>query len=322
LQPLSARRRRLLILLTLVGMAAYVGFALAVDAAPIRDGVARLGVGGCAAVLGLSLFNYGARFWRWAAYLRRLQLQVPPGRHLLYYVGGFALTVSPGKAGEALRSIYLHPHGVPWSASFAALLAERLMDVLAMVVLALLLVASLASTGPAVAAIGIAFVAITFLSGHPGLPRLLLRGAGFGHAVWRQLLRGAASTFESSAVLLQARVVAPALALGVVAWGAEGYGLYLIAQGLGLPLDPLTATGIYAVAVLGGVASFFLPGGLGGMEAAMIALLMVAGATVSTAFAIAVLCRIATLWFAVVLGILALVWLELLDWKAPAKDGV
>ena len=62
-----------------------------------------------------------------------------------------------------------------------------------------------------------------------------------------------------------------------------------------------TGIGIYAIAVLAGVLSF-LPGGLGSTEAVMGVLLVAFGADGSAAVAITLLCRVATLWFAVALG--------------------
>jgi uncharacterized protein (TIRG00374 family) len=50
----------------------------------------------------------------------------------------------------------------------------------------------------------------------------------------------------------------------------------------------------------------FLPGGLGGTEASMVALLMLNNVAQSQAVAATVLIRLATLWFAVALGVIAL----------------
>jgi uncharacterized protein (TIRG00374 family) len=69
-------------------------------------------------------------------------------------------------------------------------------------------------------------------------------------------------------------------------------------------LDLLAGIGIYGVAVLIGGLSF-LPGGLGSTEAVMTTLLTIRGYTVSQALAITLTCRLVTLWFAVILGWLA-----------------
>jgi uncharacterized protein (TIRG00374 family) len=50
----------------------------------------------------------------------------------------------------------------------------------------------------------------------------------------------------------------------------------------------------------------FLPGGLGGAEAVMISLLVLQGMTTPAAVAATVFIRLATLWFAVCLGLIAL----------------
>ncbi len=49
-----------------------------------------------------------------------------------------------------------------------------------------------------------------------------------------------------------------------------------------------------------------LPGGLGGAEATLIALLCLWGLTLSTAVAATLLINVATLWLAVLLGVIAL----------------
>lgn len=78
--------------------------------------------------------------------------------------------------------------------------------------------------------------------------------------------------------------------------------MYLIADSLRIGISLATGVGIYAIAVLAAGALSFLPGGLGGTEAVMGVLLIAFGTDSATAVAITLLCRIATLWFAVALG--------------------
>jgi uncharacterized protein (TIRG00374 family) len=90
-----------------------------------------------------------------------------------------------------------------------------------------------------------------------------------------------------------------------VSWGAEGCGLYVITQSLDLPVSLPHAVGIYALAMLGGAASL-VPGGLGGAEAVMAGLLAASGAGLPEAVAATLICRAATLWFAILLGMIAM----------------
>jgi len=99
------------------------------------------------------------------------------------------------------------------------------------------------------------------------------------------------------------------IALGLVAWGAEGMAFYYIMHVLGSDLSIPTALFIYAFSMLVGALSF-LPGGLGGAEATMVALLMLNNIPQPQAVAATVLIRLATLWFAVALGVFALTMAE------------
>ena len=112
-RPLYLERRlRQVALVAALAVIAYLGLAVFSDAAAMRDGLQRLGPGQWLALLGLSLLNYALRFLRWHGYLRALGARVGLGRDLLIYVAGFAFTVTPGKAGEAVRSVYLLPGGL------------------------------------------------------------------------------------------------------------------------------------------------------------------------------------------------------------------
>lgn len=290
-------------------MAVYIGLAVLSDSAAIVAALKGLGFAGVGAVLGLSLFNYLVRFLRWHVLLARLGRSVPFGRHALYYLAGFAFTVSPGKAGEAVRSIYLREHEVPYSESLALAFVERLLDVLAIAILASLILLSDPRYGLAVL-IGIGSILMLVVLIRSGLMHRLpwpRRPATWLRAAQNQLQ----GLLQSIAALLNPSWLVLGVLAGLLAWAAEGWGLYLLAEGLEVSVSPLAAIGIYSIAVLAGAAAFFMPGGIGGTEAVMAALLVQHGVPLGAAVAITLLCRLATLWFAVALGFAALALMAL-----------
>lgn len=303
-------RRRLLIVLAGLGMLAYMAAAIAADAQALTAALERLGRTGVALVLGLSLLNYLLRFERWARYLGALGHALPRAHHGCIYMAGFAFTVSPAKAGEAVRALYLRPLGVPYADSIAALFVERLLDLLAMALLSTLMLAGApGQRGLLVAVLGLAAASIWLLS-RPGLPPALdalakRQPGGIGAALARL-----AEGLHSAHRLLRPRMLFAGLAAGLIAWGAEGIGFGLILSGLDQPLGLPAATGVYALAVLAGGAAFFLPGGIGGMEMAMSALLLTQGVPLPAAIIATLVCRLATLWFAVAIGLVAAAVLE------------
>jgi uncharacterized membrane protein YbhN (UPF0104 family) len=104
-----------------------------------------------------------------------------------------------------------------------------------------------------------------------------------------------------------ARQPARWLLLTLAAWAAQGLAVALLCRAAGLDVPAWLAAGFYALAMVGGALSA-LPAGLGGTEALLVALLVGQGAAAGTAVAVMVLARLLTLWLAVALGLLALLY--------------
>lgn len=311
-------RRPLLIAIAGLGVAAYLAAALFADAQTLGSALRGLGLDGLGLVLGASLLNYALRFRRWAGYLAQLGHRVPDREHRLIYIAGFAFTVSPGKAGEAVRSLYLcDRHRVPYADSIAALFVERLLDVLAIAVLASLIVLHELRWWPLPVIALAAAAALIACLGRPALATGIERFANRRSGRIAAALQGVANLLRASRTLLLPRRLAGGLLLGLVAWGVEGLALYWICQSLGISLALPIAVGVYGMSVLAGGLAFFMPGGLGGMEVAMPALLVAQGALLTTAVIAMLLCRLATLWFAVLLGLIAAAWLEARQRRQP-----
>jgi hypothetical protein len=62
---------------------------------------------------------------------------VPWRPGLRIYLSGFALTTTPGKAGEMFRALLLRRLGVSVPTAFAAFISERLSDLIAVLLLTL-----------------------------------------------------------------------------------------------------------------------------------------------------------------------------------------
>ena len=58
-------------------------------------------------LLGLSLINYGFRGLRWHLFARRLGLPTKLIQDMRHFLGGFAMSVTPGRVGELIRMRWL-----------------------------------------------------------------------------------------------------------------------------------------------------------------------------------------------------------------------
>lgn len=303
---LKPQQLRALIWSIVLATLGYLGFSFWVGWQEVAHAAGRIGAIGLVIAVCLSLVNYVLRFVRWQFYLASLGHSVPWLHSLGIYIAGFALTTTPGKMGEMLRSVFLARSGVRYSKSIAAFFSERLSDLLAVMVLTLFGIASYPPGRPVVFALvaGAVFVLLVLHR-----PTLLDRVKQF---IDRRL-RGRVADFASGVVdvVLHSRQLyrwtplAWGLALGSVAWAAEAFAFHLMTQWLELGLVwPITFF-VYAFSMIIGAISF-LPGGLGSAELTMVTLLMLNRVEAPEAVALTVMIRVTTLWFAVLLGIIAL----------------
>lgn len=274
-----------------------------IDLTPLRQGWPAVLAAGV-----LSLFNYALRVVRWRMYLQRLGHVLPWGFVSLTFMAGFAFTLSPGKLGEMVRARYYQPKGIPLSAVTGAFFVERLLDLVVMILLAVAVLAELQAYR------SFLWVAIALVSG-------LLAGVALvpwsrvaqalAQAPHGRLLQAAQSItkmFVSARLFLSPGMLLTGLLIGAVAWGAEAVGLKLVADIIApVHMSIPAAMGIYAIAIIVGALSF-LPGGLGSTEAVMAALLVAHGYDMPQAILLTLICRLLTLWLAVLIGWIC-VWL-------------
>lgn len=259
----------------------------------------------------LVLLGYGIRYGRWRLLLAAVNQHPALATDGRIWMGSYAFTATPGKSGEAVRSLLLRQEcGVPVPPTLMALVVERLTDGTAVLLLLLVnLPLLLRWQVPLAVPIGIGVVAVIVgwlvlrspwakeqikQSVKRLLPRKLASAGGDGLAALRQLLR--------PGVLMQATVI------GAVAWSLEGVSLWLLLRGMGIDAVGIGGATIAhtAAGLLGALT--LLPGGLGSTEAGTVGLLALQGVGVAAATPATLLIRLMTLWFATALGVACLLW--------------
>lgn len=248
---------------------------------------------------GLCCLNYALRGWRWRLWMAHYGRHFGALQGLRLYLAGYAFTPTPGNVGEAVRGLMLARNPLDARQSLAIFGAERLADLLCLLLLCL----------PAAGWVyerGLAQAAPVWLVG------LLAGGALAAVLVLGLLIRFRDRLRQRLDWLRQAwdcLAVRPLVwfSLTLAAWAAQGLAVWLICREAGVALELLTAAGFYAAAMVAGALSA-LPAGLGGTEAVLTGLLVAHGAAPGAALAITVLTRVLTLWLAVAIGLLALLY--------------
>jgi glycosyltransferase 2 family protein len=311
------RLKRNLALALALGVAVYLILAVFSGFADLRRAFDGFNYALVPAILGLVLLSYVGRFFRWLYYLKILKVSVPLGINAAIFAAGLSMTISPGKLGEVLKSVFVRQaSGAPVARTAPAVVAERATD------------------GTGMVAWG--FLGVFALNLSPATMVVFLAVAAFGIAVLRSkrlsllaervlnklplLNRFAPHLHDfhaSSNELLGARPLVVGTSISFVSWGLECLGVYLCAVGLDADRPFLLVVFVFAVSSLVGVLSM-LPGGIGAVEAGLAGqFVAVAGLSVGIAVALTLLIRLATLWFATLIGILGLFAVRALLGDAP-----
>jgi uncharacterized protein (TIRG00374 family) len=313
---------RKIIIAALFGGLVFAGLALYGDVSKLRTAASGFSPKAVALGFALAACNYGLRIARWQYYLQCIDVSVPLGESAVVFLSGFVMSVTPGKVGEVFKSLLLYEsRGVSIARTAPIVIAERLTDLIALVLLTAL--GSLAfEHGPIVAAAGAGVVAVLLaVFAYRPLGEAILGMA----ERWKPLAKIAHKLREAYEALLTMLRPGP-LALGTLlafcAWGLECGALFVIAHGFpGVRLPWDAAVFAYSASTIVGALAM-LPGGLGVTEAGMTGLLQILGGnslSKEVATAATILVRLATLWFAVGIGLVALAIFRHQQRKAHAK---
>lgn len=285
---------RLIALIILLGVVVYIYLlGTSEDGIGLKEKISRLSINNLIIPITLSLTSYLLRFIRWRLILKQLGHNLAIKNDLICYLSGFALTMTPGKSGETIRSAFLLQARVPFQTSLSAFILERSFDLLVVGLLATLL------SIPPIITLLLFLSALTTLSfigtrladreqhTHKiNLPAFLLR-----------LL----NMLSRASIALKPKPIAAYSLLGCAAWGAQGFGFYYIVRLFTHDIAPLSAISTYCAGLFIGAASF-IPGGIGVTEGSLSWLLQAQGLDQNAAILSALISRGCTLWLAVAIG--------------------
>ena len=300
-----SRRWLWLLIAAVIGVAAL---SMIGDVRELGDRLAGFGWWALVAAFALALGNYVMRFARWQLYLRRQQVTVPVPSSAIVFGAGLSLSITPAKLGELVKSYLLREmHDVPAPKTAPIVVAERVTDLIALIVLAIIGVAAYGVDPTLVvvagALVGFGLVLLAWPTPTHALIDLVTRPRRLSR--FREPLH---ETLRGLGALCRPWPLALATLIAVPAWGLECIGFALICNAFpGVHVDLGLAMVIYAGTTIAGALSF-LPGGLGVTEGAMTVALVQGAARLdpSTAVAATLLTRLATLWFAVGIGVVLL----------------
>ena len=271
-------------------------------------------------ILALTTFNYFLRGVRFRYYLGQVGVSnITLWTSLRVFIGGFSLSLTPGKLGEFIRLLWLKNIANADPARTApTIIVDRVIDGLAMAILASIGALAYPQLWPLVAVVfGILMTGVVIIQIRPLALWILQLGEKLPFV--SRMMHHLRALYESTYELLRLKSFLVGLGIGLIVWAAQGVAFYFVLLGLGAaPSLNLMLLAIFTLsigAILGGLSS--LPGGLGATEASMTAILQAVGLTQGIAATATLVIRFFTLWFGVILGMLTVVvWRKMLFGKS------
>ncbi|MEN9938735.1 MAG: hypothetical protein RLZZ387_5314 [Chloroflexota bacterium] len=325
---MPANLRRSILISALLGLAVAIGLGLVSDIREVSQSFGAFQWSALTAIIGFTLLNYALRWLKWDYYLRAMDMGRGVSRwdSVLLFTSGMLMAVTPAKVGEVLKSALLKRiNGTPVSASAPIVLAERITDGLAMLLLMGVGLTLYEPARPAFAALVVLTVVGLLVLQSQGLVERIA-GIAARLPLGARVAPALMTAYGSTRKLLDWRILLPSTFISLISWFGECVAFYFVLQGLGVTGDPAwlltVATFVFAASTLFGLVSF-LPGGLGVSEASSTGLLvLLVPMAAGPATAATIIIRFCTLWFGVSLGAVALALFGRRHRTRPSDDAV
>jgi len=284
----------------------YAIFLMFSDFSEVYGNIKNFDISYLPIILALVPTGWFVLFIRWHLLLKNSDIELPLRKNLLIYLSGFALSVTPGKLGELLKSQIIKSNfGTPRTSTAPLILVERLYNLIGMISIASfgLLYFEISSYIIIISAILVVSGFITISS-----EKLFLKFIKKFEKI--KFISKLTIPLQNSYTIIRKSTRGPiviyATGLSVLAWMIELLAVYFVFLGFGIfDLSYFQIVQVYTASIFLGAASL-LPEGIGVVEGSLIGLLGTHGVEISTAPTLVIIIRILTLWYGVIIGLICL----------------
>ncbi len=295
------------IIFTIIAIGIYSIFLAFTDINLVYDQLSNFKVEFIPIILILIFTSWIVLFLRWVLLLKNYDVIIPLKDNFLIFFTGYAFAISPGKSGELIKSIILkEKFNVKRSTTVPIVLAERFYDIVGALIIALF---------------GIVFLGTDFLPILIGSAVILglIFTIVYSKFIFNLFLNifskiNFLSKFiepikDSQEILktsTKGKIAITSILLTILYRLIESLGVFVILMAFDIDiLHYLSVAAIYATSIILGNISL-IPGGIGVTEVSLTGLFSLQGIEVSIAVVLAIVIRFFTLWYAVVVGFIAM----------------
>ena len=287
-------------------IALYFIFLVISDLSEVYDQLSKMDISYLPIILLLIPLSWMAIFTRWNLLLKNSDIHVPIKDNLKIYLSGFALSITPGKIGELIKSQLLKTKfGIPREKTAPIVLVEQLYNIIGIVGVSILGLWYFEFGAHIILIAGaLLIIAFIFISSKKLFDKLLSRLSRI------KFLSQYTSTLSNSHDVLRKStrgwIVVSASAVSIMFWLIESVIAYFVLLSFGINhIEFITVITTYTSSIVLGVFSF-LPLGIGVVEGSLAGFFSLQGIDISIALTLVIFIRIFTRWIAVSAGFISL----------------
>ena len=295
------------ILLIIIGtIALYAIFLFVSDFNLIQEKISNFKINYLPLILLLVSASWIPVILKWHFLLRTSEIEISLGKSMAVFLSGMFFEVTPGKIGILMKSQILKTSSnIPRTKTMPIVLVEKVYDLIGAVVASIIGIIILGME-PYFIIIGIlVLTAIFFFMYYTPAAELFFKRITKAK-FFSKYVSNMSEFYQTIQKSTNVKIATICILLAVVYWFIVSAAAYYVLIGFDINLlDYLKVLAIYATSTLLGAISF-IPGGIGVTEGTLTGLLTIEGIGVSTALILGMMIRLLTLWYAVLIGFIAL----------------
>jgi len=245
-------------------------------------------------------------FLRWRLLCKNIGLKISLRVDFLVYLAGFALSITPAKVGELLRTQILRDKsGIQRSQTTPLIFIEKFYDLLGAVIVSSIGILYFPQIGIIVlGALILSIIIFILFSSKITFDKSIIILSKFKFT--KNFIEPLSKSHEILKNSTKIKIFSSSIILSLLYWLSISFAVFFTLKSLSIDsLGFAEITSTYVSSLFLGALSF-LPGGLGITEASFTGLLNIQGISLSMAIVTVIVVRLFTLWFSVVIGFIAL----------------
>ena len=294
-------RNFLLVVVSIIVL--YIVFLVVSDFSVIREKIFDFNTDYLPIILLLAPLSWVIIFFRWHLLLKNSNITVPKKENFKIYMAGFAMSVTPGKVGELIKSQFLKSkYGIPRKNTIPIILSEYFYNIIGILAVSILGVYYFEfSLYVIIFTSGLIITALTIISSETFFKKFI------NLISKRNFLKKYVSSLSDSHIILKkstrGKIFIISSALTVAFWLTEALIVYFVFLSFNiLNFEFFKIVAIYTTSLILGIVSF-LPMGVGVVEGSLAGFLSYEGVDISIALTLVILIRIFTRWYGVIVGL-------------------